>query len=161
GATGVGDDVVLGGVVLVLIDAEHQGDVFVGGRSRDDDLLDGRAEVSFGLGSVGKEAGGFDDNLCADFSPVELGGVALGIDLDLFAIDGDEVIAGDDFVLEVAKNRVVLEQVSQRGWAGQVVDGDKINLRIAKSGAKYVAANAAEAIDTNLNCHVCLLLRSR
>jgi hypothetical protein len=44
--------------------------------------------------------------------------------------------------------------MGQRGWAGQVVDGNKFNVRIAKSGAKNVAANAAEAIDTNLNCHV-------
>ena len=70
-------------------------------------------------------------------------------------------VAGDDFVLQVAQNRVVLEQVSQRRRAGQVVDGNKFDLGIAKSGAKYVAANAAEAVDTNLNCHVCLLLGSR
>jgi hypothetical protein len=42
---------------------------------------------------VGEEAGGFDDDLRADGSPVELGRVALGEDLDLLAVDGDEVLA--------------------------------------------------------------------
>jgi hypothetical protein len=66
-----------------------------------------------------------------------------------------------DLVLQVAQDRVVLEQVGQRRRAGQVVDGNKIDLRIAKRGAQNVAANAAEAVDTNLNCHVCVLLRNR
>ena len=39
GAAGVGDDVVLGRIVLVFVDAEHDGDVFVGGGSGDDDLF--------------------------------------------------------------------------------------------------------------------------
>ena len=34
GAARVGDDVVLGGIVLVLVDAEDNGDVFVGWRGR-------------------------------------------------------------------------------------------------------------------------------
>ncbi len=69
GAAGVGDDVVLGRIVLVLVDAEHEGDVFVGGRSGDDDLLHGRAEVGLGLGAVGEVAGGLDDDLRADCQP--------------------------------------------------------------------------------------------
>jgi hypothetical protein len=80
GATGVGDDVVLGGVVFALVDAEDDGDVFVGGGSGDDDFLYGRAEVRLGLEGVGKMAGGLDDDLCADFCPGQLGGVALSPD---------------------------------------------------------------------------------
>src|SRR5262249_47009725 len=45
GAGGVGDDVVVGRVVLVLIDTHHDGDVLVGGRSRDEDLLGATGEV--------------------------------------------------------------------------------------------------------------------
>ena len=124
------------------------------GGGGDDDLLDGRAEVRLGLGRVGEEASGFNHDLRADFGPVELGGIALGIDLDLLAIDGDKVVAGDDFVLQIAQNRVVLEQVCQRCGAGQIVYGDKFDVRVAKGGAKNVAANAAEAVDANLHCHV-------
>ena len=65
GAGSVGDDVVLGCVVLVVVDAEDEGDVLVGGGGGDDDLLDGRAEVGLGLFGVGEEAGGFNDDLRA------------------------------------------------------------------------------------------------
>ena len=99
--------------------------------------------------------------ICAPtVSPGQLGGVALGPHLDLLSVDGDEVFAGGDFVRQIAEDRVVLEQVRQRCRAGQVVDGNKINFGIAERGAQNVAANAAEAVDANLNCHVCLLLRS-
>jgi hypothetical protein len=82
-----------------VVDAEDEGDVFVGGGGGDDDLLHGRAEVRLGLGGVGEVAGGLDDDFRAGGGPVQLGGVALGEDLDLLAVDGDEVFAGDDFVL--------------------------------------------------------------
>ncbi len=129
--------------------------------SRDDDLLHGRAQVRLGLGRVGKVAGRFDDNLRAHIGPGQLGGVALGPHLDLLAVDRDEVLAGLDLVGQVAQDRVVLEQVSQRRRAGQVVDGDKIDFLVAKRGAQNVASNAAEAVDSNLYCHVSFLLRGR
>jgi hypothetical protein len=66
GAAGVRDDVVLGGVVLVVVHAQHDGQVLVGGRSGDDDLLNGRAQVRLGLGAVGEVAGGLNDDLRAD-----------------------------------------------------------------------------------------------
>ena len=144
----------LGRVILAVVDAHHDGHVFVGCWGGDDDLLHRRAQVRLGLGPVGKVAGRFDDNLRANFCPGQLGRVALGPDLDLLAVDGDEILAGGDLILDVAQNRVVLEQVSQRCRAGQVVDGDKIDFGVAKRGAQNVAANAAEAVDTNLYCHV-------
>ena len=112
-----------------------------------------RLQVRLGLGGVGEVAGGFDDDLGADGGPVELGGIALGEDLDLLAVDGDEVVACGDVVVQVAEDGVVLEQVSQGRRAGQVVDGDKFDFGIAERGAENVAANAAEAVDANLYCH--------
>ena len=41
GAGGVGDDVVLRGVVFVLVHAEDDGEILVGCRRGDDDLFDG------------------------------------------------------------------------------------------------------------------------
>jgi hypothetical protein len=106
------------------------------------------------LVGVGEEAGGFDDDLRADGGPVELGGVALGEDLDLLAVDDDEVVALGDLVLQVAEDGVVLEQVGQGGGGGEVVDGDEFDVGIAEGGAEDVASDAAEAVDANLNCHV-------
>jgi hypothetical protein len=39
-------------------------------------------------------------------------------------------------VLQVAQDRVVLEQVGQRGRAGQVVDGDKLDLGLPIAARK-------------------------
>src|SRR5208283_2380438 len=153
GAARVRNDVVLGRIVLVLVHAQHQSDVFVGGGRRDDDLLHGRAQVRLGFGRVGKVAGRLHNHLCADVGPGQLGGIALRPHFDLFAVDGDEIVARLDLIGQVAQDRVVLEQVSQRRRAGQVVDGDKIELFVAERGAQNVASNAAKAVDSNLYCH--------
>ena len=120
-----------------------------------------RAEVGLGLVGVGEEAGGLDDDLRADGGPVELGGVALGEDLDGLAVDDDGVFGRGDFVLQVAEDGVVLEQVGERGGGGEVVDGDEFDVRVAERGAENVASDAAEAVDANLDCHVCRYLFER
>ena len=58
-----------------------------------------------------------------------------------------------DVVGQVAQDGIVFEQMSESGRARQVIDGDKIDLGIAERGAQNVAANPAEAVDANLNCH--------
>ena len=142
------------GVVLVLVDAEDDGEVIVGGRRGDDDFLDRALQVSLGLGGISEVAGGFNDDLCADRGPVELCGIALGEDLDLLAVDGDVVIAGSDFVRQVAENGVVLEQMRQGLGRGEVVDGDKFEFGIAKRSAENVTADAAESVDAYLHSHL-------
>src|SRR5438309_4072228 len=160
GAARVGDDVVFRRVVLVFVDAEDDGDVLVCGGGGDDDLLDGRTEVGLGLFGVGEEAGGFDDDLGADGGPVEFGGVTLSEYFDLFTVDGDEVGAVGDLLLEVTEDGVVLEKVGQSGGGGEVVDGYEFYVWIADSAAEDVASDAAEAVNAYLYyCHdFCLLL---
>jgi hypothetical protein len=36
----------------------------------------------------------------------------------------------------------------------QIVNGNKINVVVSKGGAQNVAPNPAEAVDSNLYCHV-------
>jgi hypothetical protein len=142
-------------VVLVVVDAEDDGEVLVAGRGGDDHLLDGAAEVGLCFFGVCEEAGGFDDDLCAYAGPVELCRVALGEDLDLLAVDGDEVFAVGDLVFEVAEDGIVLEEMRERGRCGEVVYGDEFDVRVAESGAEDVASDAAEAVDAYLYCHDC------
>ena len=82
--------------------------------------------------------------------PVQLGRVALGEDLDLLAVDGDEVRAVGDLLLEISEDGVVLEEVGQGGGSGEVVDGDELDVGVAQCGAEDVASDAAEAVDTYL-----------
>ncbi|MCU1252514.1 MAG: glyceraldehyde-3-phosphate dehydrogenase [Edaphobacter sp.] len=152
GAARVGDDVVLGRVVLIFVDAEDDGDVLVARGGGDDDLLDARAEVGFCLLRVGEEAGGFDDDLRAHRGPVEFGRIALSKNLDLLAVNGDEVGSMSDRVRKIAQDGVVLKKVGQGGGGREVVYGYEFDVWVAESAAEYVASNAAEAVDAYLYC---------
>ena len=48
---------VTGWVILVVIDAHHDGDVFIGCWRGDDDLLGTCGDVLLGIGSLSKETG--------------------------------------------------------------------------------------------------------
>jgi hypothetical protein len=55
---------------------------------------------------------------------------------------------------EVAEDRVVLEKMGEDCGAGEVVYGDEFDFRVTQSCAENVAADAAEAVNANLDCHV-------
>lgn len=69
--------------------------------------------MAFGLFGIGEQARGFDDNLYAQFGPGQLGR-RLGDDLDLFAVDDQDVeirpirrrFLGGDRAVGLALNRV-------------------------------------------------------
>jgi hypothetical protein len=109
GARGVGEDLDVG-LVLLLVDAhdEHGG---VGGGSGDDDLLGTTLQVEGSLFVGGEDTGGLDDVLGALLRPGNVGGVTLGVEGDLLAVD-NEVLAGDlNVTLEDTVGGVVLEHV--------------------------------------------------
>ena len=119
-------------IVLVMVDAKHDGDVFVLCRSRDDDLLHGSAQMLFGIVRVGEMACGFHDDLHAQRLPVQQRRIFLREDFDLLAVDDDGVSFRMDTRLEIAEDRVVLEQVSQSLRAGQIIYGDDFDIRIVE-----------------------------
>ena len=150
---GVGNDVVLGRIVLVLVDAHYDGDVFIGGGRGDNDLLHRSAQVLLGQLALGELAGRLDHDLGADGFPIELGRVLLGEHLDVLAVDADEVCAGGNFVGQVAKDGVVLQQMGQRLGVGEIVDRDEFQVRVIERRTKNVAADAPEAVDAYFDCH--------
>src|SRR5699024_5349354 len=89
GAGGVGDDVVLGRVVGVVVDTHDERGVLVLGRGGDDDLLGARVQVRLGLGGVGEDPGGLDDDVGAELTPGQLGRVALFESLEGLIAHGD------------------------------------------------------------------------
>src|SRR4029450_3753309 len=91
GAGRVGDDVVLGRVVGVVVNTHDDGDVLVLRRRRDDDLPGAVVEVHLGLVGVGEEAGRLDDDVRAQVTPGEVGRVTLGERLERVATHGDLV----------------------------------------------------------------------
>ena len=152
-AGGVGDDVLTGvGRVVDAVD-EHRGRVL--GRSGHDDLLGTGGDVSASLLIGEEEARGLDDDLGADVAPGESGGILLGRETDLLAVN-DEIRALDgDLVLEDAVDGVVLEHIREVIGIEEVVDADDLDVvrEVLYRSAEDHATNAAEAVDTNLDSH--------
>lgn len=85
GAGGVGKNVdVLLVVGVVDTHDEHGG---VGRRSGDDDLLGTALQVERSLLLLGEDTGGLDDVFSAALLPGDAGGVLLGVEVDLLAVD--------------------------------------------------------------------------
>ena len=95
-----------------MVNVVNDGGQVIAGRSGNDDLLGAGVDVrlSLGLGSV--ETGALQDNVHTQLAPGQLGSVGLGVNGDLLAVDGDEVLAGlNDVTLSsvVALSGIVLQ----------------------------------------------------
>ena len=105
---------------------------------------------------IGQEkTGGFDDDFGADFVPLKIGGLFLSGQTDLLAVD-DEVGAFHlDVAGEAAVHGIVAQHVSEILGFQKVVDADDLDVvrEVLDRRAENHAADAAEAIDTNFDCH--------
>ena len=153
-AGGVGDDVVRVLVVGVVVDAEHDRDVGIGGRSRDDDLLRARVEVLLRAVALREEAGRLEHDVDAEVAPGNRARIALGEELELLAAGADDAAADLDVPVERAERRVVLEQVRHRLLVAEVVRRDDLDVRPAlQLSAEEVPPDPAEAVDPYANRH--------
>jgi hypothetical protein len=106
------------------------------------------------LGGVGEEAGGLHHDVDTEVAPLQGGGVALREGSDLGAVDDDRALRGGHVRVEPTEDRVVLEQVRERGVVGEVVDPDDLDVGAARPhGAEEVAADPAESVDAYANSH--------
>ena len=106
-----------------------------------------------------EETGTFDDDVGADFIPLQVGRVLLGRQANLLAIDDQGVAIDGDVALEIAMHGVVLQHVGQIVGLQQVVDADHFDPgEILGDGAKRHATDAAETVDANFDSHVNNLL---
>ena len=106
-----------------------------------------------------EEAGAFQHDVHAHFAPLQVGGIFFSGQADFLAVDHQVVAVNGDVALEVAVHGVVLQHVGQVVGLQQVVDGDHFDTgEVLGDGAESHAADAAETVDTNFNCHVSLSL---
>ena len=99
GAGSVRNDMVLGWIVLVFVDAQHDGQILAFGGSRNDDLLgaargdvidctlDGLALLVDAVFLDGEQTGRLDDDVDAQVFPHDGGRIGFLEDFDFLAID--------------------------------------------------------------------------
>jgi hypothetical protein len=142
-------------IILRLIDAEDDRDVFTFGRCRDDDLLRAAVDVlARGVG-VGEVSGGLENDVDAEVFPRERRRVLLGEYSDFVAVDGDRAVSSLDVALVRAVNRIVFEQVRERVRMSQVIHGDELDVgdTLLLRGAKHLPTDSSKSVDTNANSH--------
>src|SRR5207302_1078633 len=83
-----------------------------GGTGNQVDGSGGGAEMLLHVRTFGEKAGGFDDDIRADGGPVNFSGI-LGLEnLEALAFHGDGVIGVRDFVRQIAKDGIILQEMS-------------------------------------------------
>src|ERR1700730_19334684 len=144
----------LGRIVLVVVHSEHESNVLIFGRSRDDHFLYRTAHVLPSICGVGEATGGLDDDLRAHGFPRELRGILLCENLNRLSVYANAVGAGRNLVRQIAQDGVVLQKVSQGFGIGEVVDRYEVKVRDLDGSAQHVPANAPETVDADFDSHV-------
>ena len=142
---------------LVVVDAIDKGAVdILFPRSRDDHLPGATGDMRAGLGLGGEQAGALQDDVDAQCAPRQLGRITLGEHPDPVTLDHKVATFDGNFVRELPVRRVVLGQMRVRFGIAQIVHGDDLDLARAiglVQRAQHIAADAAVAVDGNLDGH--------
>ena len=142
-------------VVLVVVDAEHERDVRLLGRRRDQHLLRARVEVLLRAVALGEVARRLDHDVDAEVAPRQGRRVALGEHLELRAAGLDHAVAELDTLRKRPEHRVVLEQVRHRLRVGEVVHRHDLEVAVPlEVRPEEVAPDAPEPVDSHARCHL-------
>ena len=153
-ARGVGDDVLPGRVVRVVVDTHDERSVGVAGRSGNNDLLRAGPQMGRGGSLSGEEAGRFDDDIDTKLLPREIRRVAFGRHREALAVDGDRRLRRLDGARVGPGDTVVHEQVRHGLDGAEVIDGDDVDVSALRLGsAEEVSADATETVDGDANSH--------
>ena len=158
GAGGVGDDVMVGGIVKVVVDSHHDSQVLALGRRGDDHFFCPGLDVALGFLGGGEQAGGLDHDVHSEFLPRQTAGLAGADDFDLVAVDDDGVIpAMSDLAGEGALRRVVFHEVGEVVRRDDVAHGHHVD-RVADEALFHhctisQTTDAAESVDCYFYCH--------
>ena len=151
-------------IILLMVDANHDSDVFILTRSRNDYLLRTCVDVALGLATLSEETSGFDDDINSKLFPWQCGWAFSDSQaLNFVPIDDKDVVFSDfragffgvNFFLSAALGRVILNQVSEVVSRHEVVHGDYLNFFTEKSlvanCAKHQTPDASETIDADFD----------
>ena len=137
-------------VDLVEVDAEGDRDVRLLRGGGDDHLPGAGLEVLGRVCASAEPPSRLDDDVHAELVPRKLGGVGLTGRFDAAAVDDDRRVADLDRMVERAVDRVVLQELRDQAWVGDVVDRHPFDVGVTlMSRAERRATGAAEAVDGN------------
>jgi hypothetical protein len=148
GAGCVRNDVVLGRIVFLVVDAKAEGEVRIGSRCRDENLLGAGFNVLLSSFTLREKTSGFKNDVHVEFLPRKVGWVAFNGNEDLVAVDNEVLAVDGDFTVELALGRVVLEEVSDHFDRGEVVDSNNLSAFFLGHSAKNVTSDTTETIDS-------------
>ena len=148
----VGHELHVRGVGLVVDAHNEHGGIVLGGGGHNNVLCAG-GDMALRLFLGQEQAGGLDHVLCANLVPLQVRGILFRGDADGPAVDDEGIVGIVHGAVETAVNGVILEHVRHVVRRDQVVDANDFDVGIANRSAEDETANAAKAIDTNLDCH--------
>ena len=165
GAGGIGDDMVDGRVILILVDPHDKGLDSALGRCGDDDLAGTRHRDGPGPNRHRRKIPCTRQHIPTPvLPPGDVGGIAMAGNSDMPAIDDNPLFIGADILLIDPHYRIILQQVRQGGIVGEIVDRHHLDIRkgrIPAEGPEDVPADTAETVDSYFHCHIRLLLMFR
>ena len=141
---------------LVVIDAVDHGEIgAIGGRG-DENALGAGGEMRGRLVLGGENAGTFHRDIDAEVFPGQRRRVFHGGDLDRAVADADGIALHGDFAGEAAMHAVEAQEMRVGFDRPEIVDADHLDIRAAAfgDGAQDIAADAAEPVNGNPDCHV-------
>jgi len=150
---------VLGRIVHSLIHAQHNGNILVGGRGTNDNLLGTCLDVGLGLVGVSKEACGFDHDVDTELAPGQYSRVALCSEPNPVAVDDQAVRNRLNGAGKAAIDRVIGQQQPKALGREQIVDTYDLHLIaiVLDNSLERLAPNAPKTVDTHFDHHIRLL----
>ena len=153
GGAGSGGDDGFAAIQNVLVHAIYDGFHVIAAGGGNNDFARTGADVGFGFGFAGKEAGTFEDDVYAQFAPRQFFRIRIGEDFDFFAVHYDGIVFQFGSTLEAALGAVVFEKVQQHFGRGQVVDGDDFDAFGFFNLTQCQTADAAETVNRYFDAH--------
>src|ERR1700730_7452119 len=92
-------------------------------------------------------------DLRAHRRPIDLRRVLAPEYTKTLSVDGDAVVRMLHGIGQIAQNRIVFQQISQRLGIGDVVDRHELDVTVGERGAHDVASDTPEAVDAYFDGH--------
>ena len=145
---------VLVGVVVFVVDTQHDGDVFTFSGSRDYNFLGSSFDVLRSPVAVTEDTGGFQNHIYTQLTPRQIFGVALAGDADLVTVDDQVITIDGNFPVKATIVAVVLKEMSVGFGRNQVIDSYYFDVFVVvEHGFESLSTDTAEAVDCYFSTH--------